>query len=202
MKKIGLLFILGLLLLSACGSPSDSDVELTDSAPNAKYLETLHQNIDAWEKVTMSEDEINKVVELQENGSVYYFAADEKRYIFPTPETYISWFGTQTPGRTMALEEMQDIPLGGNVTVRPGTLISTPSDPKIYLVKQGGAIAPVDNSVLKEIYGKKYEEKVLSIQNYYFTNYIYDEPITSVENYPLTIITLTIDKDKSLETDN
>ena len=211
MRSIRIRNILGILafavILTGCGHSLSSENGKTiasDDNPivnerGETHLDKLRENIAAFDKTIQVDDERQKIVQLSENGSIYYFAADGKRYIFPTEETYASWFGAYEPDRVMSLNEMQEIPLGGNVTVRPGSLITTPSDPNIYLVREGAIISPVDESVLKEIYGDDFESRDINLPNYYFTNYSYGEPIKVLKDYPLTIITLTIDQDKGLE---
>lgn len=160
------------------------------------YLQSLHENIAAFDKSAIEQTEKDKVVMLEENGSIYYFAANGKRYIFPTEATYKSWFKDYAPEKTMPLSKMEKIPLGGNVTARPGTLIQTSTDFKTYLVKKGELISPVDEGVLIAIFGEKYKERVLDIPNWYFTNYNYSAPISTIKDYPLTNLLLTVDSDK------
>jgi len=171
----------------------------TISDSGKTYLDSIHDNIAAFDKLEVNLAELNKVYKLEENGSIYYFAADGKRYIFPTETTYFSWYQNNLPQNFMALDKMEKVPLGGNVTVRPGTLISTPSDSNTYLVKKGGMIAPVSKGVLMVIFGEKYDDRVLSLPNYYFTNYTYDTEINKIKDYPLTNLLLTIDIDKGLD---
>ncbi len=196
MKRM-IIVVCGILVLSGCVATQKNNYKPTDEEKQmVSALEDVNVAFDAYEA---PKDEREKVVVLTDNGSVYYFGADDKRYIFPTPETYYSWFGGYQPEKSMDLEEMQKIPLGGNVTLRPGTLLQTPSDLKVYLVIEQSAIAPVDERVLQLVYGKKYKDRIVELPNYYFTNYVYATPIASVDEFPQLDTTLTIDKYKDLE---
>ncbi len=196
MKRM-MVVVCGILILTGCIATQKNTYKPTDEEKQMVVaIEDIYAEFDAYES---SQEEQGKVVVLTDNGSVYYFAADGKRYIFPTPETYSSWFGEYQPEKSMELEEMQKVPLGGNVTLRPGTILQTPSDPKVYLVIEQSAIAPVDERILQLVYGKKYKERVVELPNHYFTNYVYATPIGSVDEFPQLNTVITIDKYKGLE---
>lgn len=134
------------------------------------------------------------------NGWIYYLAADGKRYIFPTTNTFKSWFGdNQYQIKEMTLEEIGEIPLGGNVTYRPGSkLIRTATDPKTYYVEKGGVLRPFENEeAIEKAYGKNWQELVDDLENYYFTNYKAGKQIKP-EDIPITPPEFTIDEDKGL----
>ena len=66
-------------------------------------------------------------------SSVYYLGADGKRYVFPNTETYMSWYSDFSGVVTIPASELQSYPLGGNVTMRPGTkLVKITTDPTVY----------------------------------------------------------------------
>jgi hypothetical protein len=193
MKNISrvLLLISCVIIISAC-TRQEKKLEITpqDEVLITQYSENIKQS-DAY---SATDAEKKKVAILEENGSVYYYAADGKRYIFPNQSTYNSWFGGYETDRVVKLEEMQKVPLGGNVTLRPGSLITTESDPRIYLVTHDNLISSVSPAVLKAIYGDAYKQRVIDIENYYFTNYVYGPEIITVDGFPDIEVDLTIDK--------
>ncbi len=68
-------------------------------------------------------------------SSVYYLGEDGKRYVFPNPETYFSWYQDFSGVVTVSATELQSYPLGTNVTMRAGTkLVKITTDPKVYAV--------------------------------------------------------------------
>lgn len=199
MKKIGILVCaFALVILTGCTRNNTETVIETLSEEDKGRLAAILENREALTQQA-SEAEQRKVVQLEENGSVYYFAADGKRYIFPTQETFVSWYGEYQVERVMPLVEMQEIPLGGNVTIKPGNLLQTPTDFNVYLVTERNMIAPVDEWILEAVHGEAYRAEVIDLQNYYFTNYVYGAPITSLDQYPTFDASLTIDKNKGLE---
>jgi hypothetical protein len=63
--------------------------------------------------------------------AVYYYGADAKRYVFPDVKTYETWYGSDFSSvKTITDTELATIPIGGNVTYRPGeSMIKIQSDP-------------------------------------------------------------------------
>ncbi len=200
MKKIGIVVLAcALIVLTGCAHKKNTVID-TLSPQEQERLVAIQENRNSALATAATEEEQQKVVQLEENGSVYYFAADGKRYIFPTQETLTSWYGDYGVERIMPLSEMQEIPLGGNVTIKPGNLLQTPTDFNTYLVTERNVIAPVDEWVLEAVHGEEYRTQVIDLQNYYFTNYVYGEPITTLERYPTFTASLTIDNNKGFDT--
>ena len=184
MKKILILFLL-LLLLSGCTWFGKEEKAPLIEEPIVPM------------PLSLQEQEQKKVVQA-DNGSIYYLAADNKRYIFPTEGTYKSWFGDYSDMLQMTVIRLQAYPIGGNVTYKPGSLIETDDDKRVYFVDLAGVVrAFEDKKLLEEIYGKDWKDRVDYVPIYYFTNYEIGEPITGTE---LTQISedITIDEDKGL----
>ncbi|MCC6639293.1 hypothetical protein IT409_01905 [Candidatus Falkowbacteria bacterium] len=197
MKKLVLVIpiLVAVVVLTACSSRQKP---LVVTQEDTALITQYQANIATVDSEVATDVEKSKVVVLSDNGSVYYYGADGKRYIFPTQETFASWFGDYVPAKSLPLEEMQKVPLGGNVTMKPGTLLTTESDPKIYLITQDSTISPVDERVLEVVYGKDYKNRVIDIPNYYFTNYSYGPEIITVDGFPDIEEGLTIDYLKGL----
>jgi hypothetical protein len=137
-----------------------------------------------------------------EKNDIYYYAADGKRYIFPTIEVYKSWFQNIQPEDIMVydLNKLYETPLGGNVTFRPGTLMQTPTDPHIYIVIKNGLIKPFDNeNLLTLIYGENWKSLVNQIPNYFFTQYKVGTVIKSLADFPNIPKEININQDKGFK---
>jgi len=79
-------------------------------------------------------------------SSVYYLAADGKRYVFPSEATYFSWYSDFSGVVTISQSELESYPLGKNVTMRPGTkLVKITTNPKVFAVTPGGNLVWVDS---------------------------------------------------------
>lgn len=145
--------------------------------------------------------EFNKLKQSDKND-IYYYGADGKKYIFPDEATYQSWFATISPSDIMklSLADLYKTPIGGNVTLRPGTLMQTPTDPNIYLVVKNGQISAFNDQTLStKLYGENWQKSVISIANFYFTNYKLIGSINSIADYPEIPVQITIDQDKGLK---
>ncbi len=165
---------------------------------NTNQLKHAQEQVSNYNKFKFDSGEFNKLKKSAKD-EVYYYAADGKRYVFPTTETYETWFGTIKISdlQTYDLIKLYESPLGGNVTCRPGTLIQTPTDPNTYIVTKNGHLRALANKALLElIYDYNWQKKVLTLPNFYFTNYTIDKPISNLSEFPDIPSALTIDQDK------
>lgn len=123
--------------------------------------------------------------------TVYYYAADGYRYVFPNDKTFGSWFidfGKITRVSDMVLGE---IPIKGNVTYRPGVrLVKIQTIPKVYAVDRGGTLRWIaSEAVAAALYGADWNKKIDDIPDVFFSNYEIGEPIASADRYdPLAAI--------------
>lgn len=118
----------------------------------------------------------------------WYSAVDGKRYVFPTDGTFRTWFpvgGPQPIIHQIPDAELATIPIGGNVTYRPGTrLIKIKEDPKIYAVSQGGTLRWLTSAtVASTIFGPDWYMLVDEIPDAFFVNYVIGRDISSVTDY-------------------
>ncbi len=105
--------------------------------------------------------------------SVYFYANDGKRYVFPNEKTYFSWFNDFSSVKTITDAELAAISLGKNVTIRPGTkLVKITTDPKTYAVTKCGTLHWVESeSIAKALYGDAWATRVVDVPDSFFENY-------------------------------
>lgn len=106
--------------------------------------------------------------------SVYYYAADGKRYVFPNEKTYFSWYNDFSGVKTITDSELAAISMGSiNVTIRPGTkLVKITTDPKTYAVTLGGQLHWIESeAVAKALYGDAWATRVVDVPDGFFGNY-------------------------------
>ena len=96
-----------------------------------------------------------QIVKMQGLDTLYYVGADNKRYVFPNEKTYKTWFIGFDDVVTLTPDQIQAIPLAGNVLYRPGVvLVKITTDPKVYAVAQNGTLRWVKNEIIaKKLYG-------------------------------------------------
>jgi hypothetical protein len=119
-------------------------------------------------------------------SSVYYLAADGKRYVFPNETTYFSWYGDFSSVVTILQSELESYPLGANVTMRPGTkLVKITTDPKVYAVEPNGTLKWVpDETTASTLWGENWAGLVVDVPDAFFTNYTIDPGQVSADAYP------------------
>jgi endo-1,4-beta-xylanase len=105
--------------------------------------------------------------------------------------------------KTISADELASIPLGGNVTYRPGVkLVKVTTVPKVYAVAAHGVLRWVKTEeVAKALYGVDWNKKVDDIPDAFFVNYTVGADIGSTSDFSPSLETLTaknINTDKKL----
>ncbi|MBI5077435.1 hypothetical protein HZB94_03575 [Candidatus Falkowbacteria bacterium] len=106
-------------------------------------------------------------------SAVYYYAADGKRYTFPTESTYKTWYKDFKGVKPLMDSELADITLAGNVVVRPGTkLVKITTVPKVFAVSPKGKLSHLkDEAAAKALYGANWSKMVIDVPDGFWTNY-------------------------------
>ncbi|MEK7116192.1 MAG: glycoside hydrolase family 44 protein [Patescibacteria group bacterium] len=135
--------------------------------------------------------------------AVYYYGQNGKRFVFPHAKTYFTWYADFSTVKTITSDELASIPLGGNVTYRPGVkLVKVTTVPKVYAVGANGVLRWVKTEeVAKALYGVDWNKKVDDIPDTFFVNYTVGADITSTADFSPSLETLTardINMDKRL----
>lgn len=138
-----------------------------------------------------------------DSSSVYYHAQDGKRYVFPNQKVYESWFYGFDDVKVISDVQMGRIPIGGNVTYRPGVrLIKIQSDPKVYAVDRGGVLRWVTSeTIARTLFGEDWNQKIDDLEIGFFSSYTVGNPITGIFEYSSRAsagTSSTIEDDKSI----
>lgn len=145
-------------------------------------------------------------------SAVYYMGADGFRYVFPNEKTYKTWYSDSSGNADfsdvvmISDAELADIQMGGNVTYRPGVkMIKIDTDPRVYVVTQGGVLYHVDSeTVASNLYGSTWNKQIDDVPDGYFGNYtISGDAISELSGWTSTSEmsgTVTINDDKNLMT--
>ena len=120
-------------------------------------------------------------IKLASSSTAYYCGADARRYVFPNAAIYFSWYTSFTGITVVTPEKMASIPLGGNVTYRPGVkMVKIQTDPKVYVVGKGGTLGWVQSpEVAAAIYGTGWAKKIDDLPDAFFVNYKLGDTISS-----------------------
>ena len=136
--------------------------------------------------------------------TVYYFATNGKRFVFPNSKTYFTWYKDFSTVKTIPDGILSTIPLGGNVTYRPGVkMVKITTDPSVYVVDQGGVLRHVGSEQLAEtLYTFAWKGQVEDIPDAFFINYRVGTGIQTASDFhpaDVTAQTTTIAMDKQLD---
>ena len=128
---------------------------------------------------------LGTVVRLEGSDTLYYIAADGKRYVYPNEKTYKSWFTDFSDVQTISAEDLADYPLAGNVRYRPGVmLLKIQTDPKVYAVGQGGVLRWIKTEVLARLlYGDNWNLLIDDVPASFFTNYSIGQDVDDDSDY-------------------
>jgi hypothetical protein len=120
-------------------------------------------------------------IKLADSSAVYFCGADGKRYVFPNDKIYFSWFNDFNELTTITAEEMAGLPLGGNVTYRPGIkMIKIQTDPKVYAVERGGTLRWIRSPETAEaLYGASWNKQIDDLPDSFFFDYAIGDDIFS-----------------------
>ncbi|MHB8830857.1 MAG: hypothetical protein ACYC44_01980 [Patescibacteria group bacterium] len=130
--------------------------------------------------------------------SVYFYANDGTRYVFPNEKTYFSWFNDFSAVKTITDAELAAIPLGKNVTIRPGTkLVKITTDPKTYAVTKCGTLHWIESeAIAKALYGDAWATRVVDVPDAFFENYTVGSSISTNVHPDGQLVTYAGDSNK------
>ncbi|OGL73227.1 hypothetical protein A3E39_02850 [Candidatus Uhrbacteria bacterium RIFCSPHIGHO2_12_FULL_60_25] len=140
----------------------------------------------------------------QSTSSVYYYASNGKRYVFPNEKTYFTWYTDFSTVKTISDAQLGVIAIGGNVTYRPGMkMLKITTDPRTYVVDQGGILRHVGSEQLANtLYGLNWKNVIEDLPDPFFINYRVGTAIQTASDYnPANVKTLTttIAQDKQFD---
>ena len=118
-------------------------------------------------------------------SSVYYLAANGKKYVFPNEATYFSWYKDFSGVVTIPASEMDSYGLpAGNVTIRPGTkLVKSPSVNTVYAVEGTSLRSIVSEANAISLWGANWAKMVVDMPDSFIVNYSAGLPL-ALGQYP------------------
>lgn len=127
--------------------------------------------------------------------AVYYFGVDGKRHAFANERMYKSWFKDYSKLVVLSEEVMSDIPLGKNVTFRPGERMVKFTTSTVYAISYGGLLRPIANAEIAEtMYGKEWVSFIESVDDVFFGNYRKGPVIESSKEFSWSDVKSVTDK--------
>ncbi len=126
----------------------------------------------------------------QPDTAVYYYASNGKRYVFTNEKVYFSWYPEFANITVLPIDQMSLIPIGGNITYRPGSkLVKFQTDTKTYLPTKGGVLRWVQTEeVARAYFGADWNTKVDDISEAFYINYTFGTPVANALDLSLEIV--------------
>lgn len=123
------------------------------------------------------------LVKSTSTSAVYYCGADGKRHAFPNDRVYFTWYADFDDVTTISEQALAAIPLGKNVTYRPGVrMVKIESVPNVYAIDKGGTLRWITSpDAAAALYGKDWAKNVDDLSISFFTNYTEGLPVREVE---------------------
>ncbi|HPI67438.1 MAG TPA: hypothetical protein PKZ16_02775 [bacterium] len=120
------------------------------------------------------------LVKTANSSAVYFVDVNNTRHIFPNKITYESWFGNDfSKVATVSEKFMASLPLGKNITLKPGKyLVKVSSLSEVYAVEPGGTLRHIESEeTADKIYGPNWQKKIINLPEVFFNDYVKGQPI-------------------------
>jgi len=117
--------------------------------------------------------------------AVYHVGVDGKRHAFPNQHVYFSWYDDWSGVTEISAGEMAALPLGRNVTYRPGLkLVKFPTVPQTYAVDSGGVLRWVKTEAAAQaLYGANWAKTTDDISETFYTDYTFGADINTAADF-------------------
>ncbi len=121
----------------------------------------------------------NSRIKTPNSSTLYYCGTDGKRYVFPNRKTHDTWYDSFAGVIEISKELMAQIPIGGNVTYRPGVrMVKIESSPEVFAVDADGVLRWVpDEDTAERLYGENWNQMIDDIPDPFFVNYTVGKPV-------------------------
>lgn len=130
----------------------------------------------------------------QEDSAVYYIGADGRRHAFPNDRVFFSWYSSFDSVRTVSASNLASIPLGANVTYKPGVKMAKfTTDPKVYAIDTNRALRWIKTeTAATALYGSSWNRQIDDIADTFYTDYTFGADINTALDYDRNNLSTTI----------
>lgn len=124
---------------------------------------------------------VGALVKAAYSGTIYFIDQDNRRHTFPNEKVYFSYYPDFSNLQILPDATLAAIPLGSNVTMRPGTwLVKIQSDFKVYAVEPYGVLRWISSeAVAAGLYGATWSTRVVDVEPTFFTDYQMGSVVTA-----------------------
>jgi len=174
-SRILFIAILSLLIIPLAAGAATQDV-------GGQIIESIEE-LDTGSLIKLPDDQDPNT---QIDSTVYYYAKDGRRYVFPNEKAYFTWYSNYNDLQVVNAATLAAIPIGENITYKPGVkLIKFPSDPKVYAISRGGTLRWVTTEqIARDLYGNDWlTNDIDDVSEAFYLNYTAGDPIESSSDY-------------------
>jgi hypothetical protein len=131
-----------------------------------------------------------RLVKTANDPSTYYIDGNSTRHLFPTENTYYSWYDDFSEVEIISWDEIVKSVLGENIKVRSGKgVISFETDNRFYAVEPGGILREFDDyQIIEDIYGEDWSNRVITIVDGFYNDYTIGEKINRSYDMPNGVV--------------
>ena len=124
------------------------------------------------------------------DASVYFVSSDGKKHTFPSETIFRTWFTDFSSLQTVSAETLAAIPLGRNITFRPGVfMVKFTTSNKVYVIDRDQVLRWVQTEeIATALYGMFWNTLVRDIPDVFYKNYVIGTPIETSNEYNSTEI--------------
>ncbi len=125
------------------------------------------------------------IVKTATSSTVYYYGDDGMRHAFPNEVTFWSWYDNYDSLRVVTDDFIASLPLGDNVTLRPGSaLVRFTTDNNVYAVDTGTKLRKYVSAYLTLLeYGTNWTSLFVTLPDVLRGNYGTGADITEAGDY-------------------
>lgn len=121
----------------------------------------------------------------QEDSAVYYIGKDGRRHAFPNSRVFSSWYTSFVNVRIVSPSSLAGIPLGMNVTYKPGVrMVKFQTNPRVYVVGPGRALRWVTSATTASaLYGSAWNRQIDDVSDAFYANYQLGEDVVGAYQF-------------------
>jgi hypothetical protein len=117
--------------------------------------------------------------------AVYYYSELGQRHAFPNSKVFFSWYDNFSDVVIVDSDGLSSLPLGMNVTYRPGVkMVKFLSWNTVYTVSPGAELRAIPSEeVATDLYGSDWNTKIDDISDAFFSNYSFGTELGDAGDY-------------------
>jgi V8-like Glu-specific endopeptidase len=133
------------------------------------------------------------VVKTPISSTLHCILPNEQRWVFPNEATFFSWFPDFKVVYNVSLDTISPFRIVRNVTLKPGTLVKSQTNPRVFVVVDTfGTMRWIPSEAKAiQIWGANWAHLVHDIPDEFYTNYTVGQPLDDISTATSSITTVS-----------